>query len=75
MLCFFYGEASSYNDAIFMDRGVTIVIIDASVLIKNSRGSFKGYKDLIDDELSKFDRVDMVFDRHFTSAPSTCGKN
>ena len=51
----------SYNYAIFMDRGVTTVIIDASVLIrkqrpKNSHGLFEGYamflKDLIEDELS-----------------------
>ena len=64
----------SNNDAIFMDRGVTTVIIDASVLIrkkrpKNSHRSFEGYamflKDLIVDEISKFDRVDMVFDRYF----------
>ena len=64
----------SNNDAIFIDRGVTTVIIDASVLIrkqrpKNSHGSFEGYamflKDLIEDEISKFDRVDMVFDRYF----------
>ena len=64
----------SNNDAIFMDRGVTTVIIDASVLLrkqrpKNSHGSFEGYamflKDLIEDEISKFDRVDMVFDRNF----------
>ena len=57
-----------------MDRGVTTVIIDASVLIrkqrpKNSHGSFEGYamflKDLIEDEISKFDRMDMVFDRYF----------
>ena len=61
------------NDAIFIDRGVTTVIIDASVLIrkqrpKNSHGSFEGnamfLKDLIEDEISKFDRVDMVFDRY-----------
>ena len=61
------------NDAIFIDRGVTTVIIDASVLIrkqrpKNSHGSFEGnamfLKDLIKDEISKFDRVDMVFDRY-----------
>ena len=59
------------NDAIFIDRGVTTVIIDASVLIrkqrpKNSHRSFEGnamfLKDLIMDEISKFDRVDMVFD-------------
>ena len=64
----------SNNDAIFMDRGLTTVIIDASVLIrkqrpKNSHGSFEGYamflKDLIEDEISKFDLVDMVFDRYF----------
>ena len=64
----------SINDAIFMDRGVTTVIIYASVLIrkkrpKNSHRSFEGYamflKDLIVDEISKFDRVDMVFDRYF----------
>ena len=64
----------SNNDAIFMDRGVTTVIIDASVLIrkqrpKNSRRSFEGYamflNDLIEDEISKFERVDMVFDRYF----------
>ena len=64
----------SNNDVIFIDRGVTTVIIDASVLIrkqrpKNSHGSFEGYamflKDLIEDEISKFDRVDMVFDRYF----------
>ena len=64
----------SNNNAIFMDRGVTNVIIDASVLIrkqrpKNSHGSFEGFamflKDLIEDEISKFDRVDMAFDRYF----------
>ena len=64
----------SNNDAIFMDRGVTTVIIYAFVLIrrkrpKNSHRSFEGYamflKDLIVDEISKFDRVDMVFDRYF----------
>ena len=64
----------SNNDAIFMDRGVTTVIIDASVLIRkqrprNSHGSFEGFamflKDLIEDEISKFDRVEMVFDRYF----------
>ena len=64
----------SNNDAIFMESGVTTVIIDASVLIrkkrpKNSHRSFEGYdmflKDLIVDEISKFDRVDMVFDRYF----------
>ena len=64
----------SNNDDIFMDRGVTTVIIDASVLTrkkrrKNSHRSFEGYamflKDLIVDEISKFDRVDMVFDRYF----------
>ena len=57
-----------------MDRGVTTVIIDTSVLIskqrpKNSHWSFEGYamflKDLIEDEISKFDRVDMGFDRYF----------
>ena len=67
----------SNNDAIFMDRGVTTVIIYASVLIrkkrpKNSHRSFEGYamflKDLIVDEISKFDRVDMVFDRYFESS-------
>ena len=64
----------SNNDAIFINRGVTHVVIDASVLIrkqrpKNSHGSFEGYamflKDLIEDEISEFDRVDMVFDRYF----------
>ena len=64
----------SNNYAIFIDRGVTTVIIDASVLLrkqrpKNSHGSFEGYamflKDLIKDETSKCDRVDMVFDRNF----------
>ena len=64
----------SNNDDIFIDRGVTTVIIDASVLMrkkrpKNSYRSFEGYamflKDLIVDEISKFDRVDMVFDRYF----------
>ena len=64
----------SNNYAIFIDRGVTTVIIDASVLLrkqrpKNSHGSFEGnamfLKDLIKDETSKFDRVDMVFDRNF----------
>ena len=53
----FTEKHSSNNDAIFMDRGVTTVIIDASVLIrkqrpKNSHGSFEGYamflKDLIE---------------------------
>ena len=64
----------SNNDAIFMDRVVTTVIIDASVLIrkqrpKNSHASFEGcamfLKDFIEDEISKFDRLDMVFDRYF----------
>ena len=57
-------KRQSNHDAIFMEMGVTTVIIDASALIrkqrpKNSHGSFEGYamflKDLIDDELSKFD--------------------
>ena len=70
----------SNNDAIFMDRGVTTVIIYPSVLIrkkrpKNSHRSFERYamflKDLIVDEISKFDRVDMVFDRYF----EFCDKN
>ena len=64
----------SNNDAIFMDRGVTTVIIEASVLIRkqrprNSHRLFEGFamflKDLIEDEISKFDRVEMVFDRYF----------
>ena len=52
-----------------LDRGVTTVIIGASVLIrkqrpKNSHGSFEGYamflKDLTEDEISKIQRVDIV---------------
>ena len=73
-LAYFTEKHPSNNDAIFMDRGVTTIIINTSVLIrkqrpKNSHGSFEGYamflKDLIEDEISKFDRVDMVFDRYF----------
>ena len=53
-----------------MDRGVTTVIIDASVLIrkkrpKNGHRSFEGYAMFLKDLISKFDRVDMVFDRYF----------
>ena len=60
----------SNNDAIFMDRGVTTVIIDASVLIRkqrprNSHGSFEGFamflKDLIEDEISKISKTTCIF--------------